>query len=113
DPTPQPEEGVTYAEKIQKDEARMDWSRPATEVDAHIRGLSPFPGAWCEMAGERLKMLRSRVVDGQGAPGAILGGLRIACGEGAIEITELQRPGKRATSAEDFLRGATLPDRLT
>ncbi|MEM1235142.1 MAG: methionyl-tRNA formyltransferase, partial [Pseudomonadota bacterium] len=111
--TPQPKHGVTYAEKVSKDEARIDWSRPAAEVDAHIRGLSPFPGAWCEIDGERLKLLRSRVSEGGGTPGQILGGLRVACGVGAVQITELQKAGKRATSAEDFLRGTTLPVRLT
>ncbi|MEL6690317.1 MAG: methionyl-tRNA formyltransferase [Pseudomonadota bacterium] len=113
EPAVQPEEGVTYAEKIQKDEARIDWSLSAAEVDAHIRGLSPFPGAWCEIEGERLKVLRCRLADGSGTPGALLGGLMVACGEGAIEITELQKAGKRATTAEDFLRGAVLPERLT
>ncbi|MEO0664783.1 MAG: methionyl-tRNA formyltransferase [Pseudomonadota bacterium] len=109
----QAEEGVTYAQKISKEEARIDWSRPAAEVDAHIRGLSPFPGAWCEMDGERVKLLRSRLSTGEAAPGTVLEGLTIACGTGAIEITELQRAGKRATSAEDFVRGTTLPARLT
>ena len=113
EPTPQPEIGVTYAEKIQKEEARIDWSRPALEVDAHIRGLSPFPGAWCEIDGERLKILRCKQADGAGAPGTLFEGLKVACGDGAIEITALQRAGKRATSAEDFLRGAALPDLLT
>ncbi|MEL6914656.1 MAG: methionyl-tRNA formyltransferase [Pseudomonadota bacterium] len=113
EPDAQPEEGVTYAEKIAKDEARVDWTRSAAEVDAHIRGLSPFPGAWCEMDGARVKLLRSRVAAGQGAAGQVLGGLTVACGDCAVEILELQKAGKRATSAEDFLRGAALPDRLT
>jgi methionyl-tRNA formyltransferase len=112
-PDPQPEEGVTYAAKIDKAEARIDWSRPAAEIDRHIRGLSPFPGAWCEMAGERIKLLRCRLAEGQGAPGQILQGLTVACGEGAIEITEAQRQGKRPMPAEDFLRGVQdLPERL-
>ncbi|MEL6551075.1 MAG: methionyl-tRNA formyltransferase [Pseudomonadota bacterium] len=113
EPEAQPEEGVTYAEKIAKDETRVDWTRPAAEVDAHIRGLSPFPGAWCEMDGARVKLLRSRLAAGQGAPGHVLSGLTVACGDGAVEILELQKAGKRATRAVDFLRGAARPDRLT
>ncbi|OJY33411.1 MAG: methionyl-tRNA formyltransferase [Rhodobacterales bacterium 65-51] len=111
-PDPQPEDGVTYAAKIDKAEARVDWSAPAAEVDRLIRGLSPFPGAWCEVAGERVKLLGSRLAEGQGAPGQVLGGLRIACGSGAVEITLAQREGKRAMAPEDFLRGFTLPERV-
>ena len=111
-PQPQPEEGVTYAAKIDKAEARVDWTRPAAEVDRLIRGLSPFPGAWCEIAGERVKLLRSRVVEGQGAPGMVLSGFTIACGAGAVEILEAQREGKRPMSAGDILRGLTLPESL-
>ena len=111
-PQPQPEEGVTYAAKIVKAEARVDWTRPAAEVDRLIRGLSPFPGAWCEIAGERVKLLRSRVVEGQGAPGMVLSGFTIACGAGAVEILEAQREGKRPMSAGDILRGLTLPESL-
>lgn len=110
---PQPTAGVTYAAKIDKAEARVDWSKPAVEVDRLIRGLSPFPGAWCEVAGERVKLLRSRLATGEGAPGQVLGGLVIACGTGAVEITLAQREGKRATTAVDFLRGFALPDRLS
>jgi methionyl-tRNA formyltransferase len=111
-PQPQPDEGVTYAEKIDKSEARIDWTKPATEVDRLIRGLSPFPGAWCEIGGERVKLLASRVVAGSGAPGTVLGPLTIACGDGAVEITRAQRPGKRAMEAEDFLRGFVMPERV-
>lgn len=107
-PTPQAEQGVTYAQKIDKDEARIDWTRSAAEIDRQIRGLSPFPGGWTLMAGERVKFLRSTLCEGAGAPGEVLGGLRIACGQGAIEVTEAQRQGKRAMQAEDFLRGAPL-----
>jgi len=111
-PVPQPEEGVTYAAKIDKAEARVDWSRPAAEIDRQIRALSPFPGAWCRIvvdgAEERLKLLRSRVVAGDGVPGERLGGTVIACGKGAVEITLAQRAGKRPLVAEDLLRG--LPD---
>ncbi|WP_457646911.1 methionyl-tRNA formyltransferase [Profundibacter sp.] len=113
EPVPQPEEGVTYAKKIDKAEARVDWSKPAVEVDRLIRGLSPFPGAWCEVEGERLKLLRSRVVEGKGAAGQVLGGLRIACGDGAVEILQAQRQGKRPMEAEELLRGFELPEQLS
>ena len=112
-PQPQPEEGVTYAAKIDKAEARIDWTRPAAEIDRQIRGLSPFPGAWCELAGERIKLLRCRLAEGRGDPGQVLRDLTIACGDGAIEITEAQRQGKRPMPAEDFLRGLhSRPERL-
>ena len=109
---PQPAEGVTYAAKIDKAEARVDWTRPAAEVDRLIRGLSPFPGAWCLVGDERLKLLRSRVVAGSGTPGEVLGSFTVACGDGAVEITEVQREGRRAVPATDALRGMTLPPRL-
>ncbi|WP_421704994.1 methionyl-tRNA formyltransferase [Aliiroseovarius sp.] len=112
-PEVQPEDGATYAEKIDKSEARIDWTRPAVEVDRLIRGLSPFPGAKCDIAGEQVKLLASRLVDGAGAPGQVLDGLTIACGTGAVEILRAQRPGKRAMEAEDFLRGFDLPDRIS
>lgn len=107
---PQAEDGVTYAHKIDKAEAQIDWTRPAVEVDRLIRGLSPFPGAKCDMGGEQVKLLASRVLDGSGKPGQVLDGFTIACGEGAVEIHRAQRPGKRAMEAEDFLRGFDLPD---
>jgi methionyl-tRNA formyltransferase len=117
---PQPAEGVTYARKIDKAETRVDWSRPAARVDGHIRGLSPFPGAWCEVAiagkPERLKLLRSIVAEGSGAPGEILDDqLTVACGEGAVQLLEVQRAGGRPLAATEFLRGAKLVpgDRLT
>lgn len=111
-PLPQPETGVTYADKIDKAEARIDWTRPATEVDRLIRGLSPFPGAWAEIGGERVRLLRSRLAGGSGAPGTVLSGFTLACGSGAVEILEAQRPGKRGMPAGDFLRGMALPPRL-
>ena len=111
-PVPQPAEGVTYAAKIDKAEARVDWSRPAHEVDRLIRGLSPFPGAWVDVKGERVKLLRSRLAAGSGAPGHVLDGFTIACGSGAVEITEAQREGKRPMPAAEILRGLDLPDRL-
>lgn len=110
--TPQPEAGVTYAAKIDKAEARIDWSRPATEVDRQIRGLSPFPGAWCMMGQERLKLLSARVVPFAGAPGTVLNGTVVACGSGAVELLSLQRQGKRAMDPAEFLRGVDLPERL-
>lgn len=113
EPEPQPDEGVTYAAKIDKGEARIDWTRPAIEVDRQIRGLSPFPGAWCEAGGERLKLLRSRLGDGSGVPGQILHGLTVACGTGAIEVLQAQREGKRPATAVEMLRGFALPARLT
>ena len=108
-PEMQPAEGVTYAAKIDKAEARVDWARPAVEVDRQIRGLSPFPGAWCDVAGERVKLLASRLATGAGAPGQVLHGLTVACGAGAVEVTLAQREGKKPMAPEDFLRGFTLP----
>jgi methionyl-tRNA formyltransferase len=108
--TGQSNEGVTYATKIEKAEARIDWNKPAREVLRHIHGLSPFPGAWCEMRIEgepaRVKLLRGAIADGAGAPGEVLDDhLAIACGDGAIRILELQRAGKQPMKAEEFLRG--------
>ncbi|MCU9838643.1 methionyl-tRNA formyltransferase [Ruegeria sp. WL0004] len=109
-PEPQPEEGVTYAAKIDKSEARVDWTRPAVEIDRQIRGLSPFPGAWTEIAGERVKLLASRRAGGQGTPGAVLDDvLTVACGTGAVSLTRLQRAGKGAQDADIFLRGCPVP----
>ncbi len=111
-PEPQPAEGVTYAAKIDKAEARVDFTRHAAEVDRLIRGLSPFPGAWVSVAGERVKLLRSRLCPGSGVPGQVLGGFTIACGTDAIEVLEAQREGKRPMPAAEVLKGLTLPDRL-
>ncbi|MBE0412674.1 methionyl-tRNA formyltransferase [Yoonia sp.] len=111
-PQPQPDDGVTYAAKIDKAEARVNWTQPAMQVDRLIRGLSPFPGAWCVVAGERVKLLRSRLVDGAGAPGQVLGGFTIASGNGAVEITQVQRAGKRPMEASEALRGLNLPSML-
>ena len=99
-PAPQPEAGVTYAAKIDKAEARVDWTRPAAEVDRLIRGLSPFPGAWCEIGGERVKLLLSEPAEGAGAPGEVLDeGLAVACGAGAVRLLRLQRAGRGAMAA--------------
>jgi methionyl-tRNA formyltransferase len=108
--TPQPAGGVTYAAKIEKAETRIDWRRPWNEVHDHIRGLSPFPGAWCEMAGERVKVLRSTKGAGSGPQGTALDdGLTIACADGSVRIVELQKAGGRPLKAEEFLRGTPVP----
>jgi methionyl-tRNA formyltransferase len=111
--TKQSTEGVTYAAKIEKAEARIDWNKPARAVLRHIHGLSPFPGAWCELTIEgepaRVKILRGELGDGSGAPGDVLDDrLAVACKEGAIRILELQRAGKQPMKAEEFLRGTPL-----
>ncbi|WP_294229103.1 methionyl-tRNA formyltransferase [uncultured Shimia sp.] len=107
--TPQPDEGVTYAEKIDKAESRIDWSAPAAEVDRKIRGLSPFPGAWTEIDGQRVKLLASRLTDGSGQAGELLDDtLTVACGDGAVQLLRLQRAGKGAQAAHIFLRGFPL-----
>jgi methionyl-tRNA formyltransferase len=108
--TPQSEDGVTYAHKIEKGETRIDWSLPASEVHNHIRGLSPFPGAWfeAELNGKpvRVKVLRSTLTDGSGAPGTVLDDrLTIACGMGAVRLVTVQREGKGAMDAASFLNG--------
>ncbi len=109
-PTPQPAEGVTYAAKIDKAEARIDWTRPAAELDRHIRGLSPAPGAWTELAGERVRVLMSRAEAGQGPPGTVLDdALLVACGQAALRLTRLQRAGRAAADAADLLRGFPVP----
>lgn len=105
-PAPQPEEGVNYAHKIDKAEAQISWSQPAVEIDRQIRGLSPFPGAWCMLGKDRLKLLESELAEGAGAAGEVLDDhLLIACGEGAVRLTRLQRAGKGAQDAEVFQRG--------
>ncbi|MGA9794923.1 MAG: methionyl-tRNA formyltransferase [Rhizomicrobium sp.] len=106
---PQPEAGATYAKKIAKEEARIDWAKPAQEIDCLIRGLSPLPGAWCEANGERLKVLYAEPVAGRGAVGEILDdALKVACGEGALKLSRLQRAGARAMNAAELLRGFAL-----
>jgi methionyl-tRNA formyltransferase len=105
-PMPQPETGVTYAAKIDKAEARIDWSRNATEIDRQIRGLAPFPGAWCEIDGARIKLLLSEIAAGEAPAGTVLDdALCIACGQGAVRLQRLQRAGSRPMAAEEFLRG--------
>lgn len=108
-PEPQPEDGVTYAAKIDKAEARIDWTRPAAEVDRMIRGLSPFPGAWFEVDGQRTKVLGSRLAEGKGTAGEVLHDeLTVACGDGAVQLTRLQRAGKAAQDAAIFQRGVAI-----
>lgn len=109
-PEEQPNEGVTYAAKIDKGEAEIDWSQTAEEVDRKIRGLSPFPGAWVEIDGQRVKLLASKLGSGAGAAGEVLDGdsLTVACGRGAVELLRLQRAGKGAQDREVFRRGFPL-----
>lgn len=109
-PEPQPEAGVTYASKIDKSEAAINWTRPAEEIDRQIRGLSPFPGAWTTAHGTRIKLLMSELAEGEGAPGSLLDDrITVACGSGAVRLLSLQRAGKAAQDAETFLRGMALP----
>jgi methionyl-tRNA formyltransferase len=111
-PESQPEAGVTYAAKIDKAEARVDWSRDAAQIDRLIRGLSPFPGAWCEVEGVRIKLLASTLAEGVGAPGEVLetgpDGVTVACGQGAVRLLRLQRAGRGAQDAGEFLRGMAM-----
>lgn len=114
-PTPQPEDGVTYAHKIDKAEAEIDWSKTATEIDRQIRGLSPFPGAWTMANDVRVKLLESRVADeasDTAQAGQMFGGFTVACGEGAVQIGRAQRAGKSAQDVDEFLRGKPLPSLL-
>ncbi len=111
--TPQSAEGITYAPKISKEETRIDWSKPSVEVHNHIRGLSPFPGAWFEALlggkAERIKVLRSVLVPGRGDPGLLLdANLTVACGDHAVRLTQVQRAGKKPVGGADFLRGFPL-----
>jgi methionyl-tRNA formyltransferase len=108
-PQPQPEEGVTYAKKISKEEARIDWRRSAHEIDCHIRGLSPFPGAFTQANDERLKILYAEPANGSGKPGTLLDDeLTVACGDGALRLIKVQRAGKSVMSAEELLKGFAL-----
>ena len=111
--TPQAGEGVTYARKIDKAETRVDWGLPSADVHNHIRGLSPFPGAWCELEigerRERLKLLRSVLSEGGGEPGTVMDdALAVACGTGSVRLVEVQRAGGRPIAAREFLRGTRI-----
>ena len=105
-------EGVTYAAKIDKAESQISFTAPAQTVDRLIRGLSPFPGAWVRIGDERVKLLRSRLAPGAGTPGQVLHGFTIACGDGAVEIVQAQREGKRPMPAAEVLKGLKLPPHL-
>ena len=110
EPTPQPEDGVTYASKIDKAEAKIDFAQPATAVERAVRAFNPAPGAWCEIGGERVKLLAAEIIDAGGPAGTVLDErLTIACGERAIRPTLLQRAGKPAIAAEAALRGWRVP----
>ncbi|MEQ9643639.1 MAG: methionyl-tRNA formyltransferase [Alphaproteobacteria bacterium] len=109
-PTPQPAKGATYAAKIDKAEARLDWTRSASDLDRLVRGLSPFPGAWFEVAGERIKLLLAAPAEGEGEPGIVLDDApTVACGDGALRLLRLQRAGKGALDADMFRRGFAWP----
>ena len=109
--TPQPSEGATHAPKLTKVEGRIDWTRSAIELDCHVRGLSPAPGAWFEFTGDRIKVLGAEPISAlPGTPGEVLDNrMTVACGDGALRLTRLQRAGKGAMDAADFLRGVTIP----
>ncbi len=108
-PTPQPDAGVTHAPKLARAEGRLDWTRPAAELARLVRAFAPWPGAYFDHAGEHIKVLAADAVAGAGAPGAVLEGrLTVACGEGALRLTRLQRGGKRVMAAAEFLRGYSL-----
>ncbi len=110
-PTPQPEAGVEYAPKIDKAEAKLDWTLPAEALDRRIRGLSPSPGAWAEIGGERVKVLLARPEAGDGEAGEALDArLLMACGKGALRLLRLQRAGRGPMEAEEFLRGFQVPE---
>ena len=107
---PQPEAGVTYAPKLGREDGRLDWSQPADELDRQVRALNPWPGTWCLMADEVLKVLEAAPAEGAGAPGEVLdAGLTVACGAGALRLLRVQRAGRAAQPAEAFLRGQRLP----
>jgi methionyl-tRNA formyltransferase len=116
-PCPQPEEGVTYAAKITKDDARLDWTLPAKTLGLKTRAYNPVPAAWALWQGEPIKIWQAVPVEGSGSPGKVLAagedGLVIACGTGALTITELQKSGGKRMSVAEFLRGSAAPDRLT
>lgn len=108
--TPQPEAGVTYAAKLTKQEALLDWTKPAAELERQIRAFDPWPGSFFLHKGERLKVLKAELAEGRGSPGAVLDdALVVACGEGALRLVCVQRPGKAAMEAEALLRGYPLP----
>jgi len=108
--TPQPSEGVTYAERLTRDSGRIDWSRPAGEIERQIRGLTPWPGAFTLWNGMVLKIGAATLVSGSGEPGTLLDDtLTVACGTGALRLSRLQRPGRAMMDADAFLRGQVIP----
>ena len=106
---PQPAAGVTYARKIGKDEAAIDWTRPAAEIERRIRAFDPFPGSTARLGAQTIKVWRARLAEGSGQPGEILAvtpaGIAVACGDGALTLVELQKPGGSRLAGADFLRG--------
>lgn len=109
-PVPQPEAGVTYAPKLSRADGRLDWTRPAVALDCQVRGLLPWPGAWTQWRGETVKILQARPEPGDGPPGSVLDdALLVACGEGALRLLRLQRPGRGAMDAAALLRGQPIP----
>ena len=106
----QPEDGITYAHKLAKDEGRLDWARPAVELERQVRGLTPWPGVWCQVGEERLKVLAACLAEGSGTPGLVLDdALLVACGSGALRLLRVQRAGKGPMDAADLLRGFAIP----
>ena len=109
-PRPQPDEGVTYAAKLTRSEARLDWNKPAEALEREVRAFDPAPGSWFLQGEDRIKVLKARLADGAGAPGTVLGpGLTMACGSGALRLLKVQRPGRAAMSDEELLRGFPIP----
>jgi methionyl-tRNA formyltransferase len=108
--SPQPAEGMTYAAKLARDDGRLDWSKPAAVLERQVRALTPWPGAWFETGGERIKVLAAELASGAGQAGTVIGpGLTVACSAGALRLTRVQRAGRAAMDDAAFLRGATLP----
>ena len=108
-PTPQPAEGATYAPKLSRADGELDWREPADVLDRRVRALNPWPGAWCRLRGEVLKVLAAEPTVGSGQAGTVLRGLVVACGQGALQLLRVQRAGRSPMAAEDFLRGAPVP----
>ncbi|HEX5796300.1 MAG TPA: methionyl-tRNA formyltransferase, partial [Geminicoccaceae bacterium] len=107
---PQPEDGVTYAAKVDKAEGRLDWTQPAVVLERRLRALNPWPGCWTELGGQRLRVLAAEVATGHGLPGEVLDGrLTVACGDGALRLTRIQPAGGSAMPSAAFLRGHKIP----